>query len=594
MDEKTKISRPVAVSASRENSNFPPRARSCDRATRCPVAMDEDLALALALQAQEEEYAHQRILSYASYDARGAASEDEDEDEDEERPKPRGRGKTATTKVKTIKASDGEADEDDVSKPAAKERAKRGTKDARAIMKRMLEHGLVQAGERALTTSLFKDKFYADLMPDGTIVWKKEKKRAIAPASEAATNEMKGTSDAAEESPSGGADEVEVLTFNTVTDFRLAVVRERNPERKFDNGWDWVKYGGEKLGDIKRRLPPEPESEVEPKVKREPKVRQSGGSTPKKRKKKSDDDDDGAYRVAVSRKSIPAREQRASRNASRGLLFSSEGVGSDLQMVSCEHYSGKHSQPFKITVTSAAELVMDFHAHLSNDEIAGLLGGVYDAATKTLRITRAIPARQLQQENAGVEVEIDLVCIPEIAETLEKSGERVVGWYHSHPVFATHPSMRDVENQNGYQEMFARDDEPFVGVIVGPYDVRNDSKKSDVRVFHCVEVEGEPEPYELRTEPAGCVDVPVDVLTELKKLADRFRRGGTDAVEPLAPIDLNVTPASLTEHWRDGATRLEKVESSLAERLPLSWQQAQRDAYVGGVVKYLKKSWGIV
>jgi len=557
--------------------------------------MDEDLALALALQAQEEEYAHQRVVSYATYDARDEPSEDEDDDEDDERAKSRRRAKTATTKAQGTKTSDGAAVGDESSKSAAKERKKRGTKDARAIMKRLLEHGLVQAGERALTTSLFKDKFYADLMPDGTIVWKKEKKTAIAPASEATTNHEKNANDAPEESPSGDAAEVEVLTFNTVTDFRLAVVRERNPERKFDNGWDWVKYGEEKLGDIKRRLPPEPEPEVDVKTKREPKQRQSAGSTPKKRKKKTDDDDDGAYRaVGVSRKSIPAREQRASRNASRGLLFSSEGVGSDLQMVSCEKYSGKRSQPFKITVTSAAELVMDFHAHLSNDEIAGLLGGVYDAAEKTLRITRAIPARQLQQENAGVEVEIDLVCIPEIAETLEKSGERVVGWYHSHPVFATHPSMRDVENQNGYQEMFARDDEPFVGVIVGPYDVRNDSKKSDVRVFHCVDVEGEPEPYELRTEPAGCEDVPVDVLTELKKLADRFRRGGADAVEPLAPIDLNVTPVSLTEHWRDGATRLEKVESSLAARLPRSWQQAQRDAYVGGVVKYLKKSWGVV
>ena len=91
-------------------------------------------------------------------------------------------------------------------------------------------------------------------------------------------------------------------------------------------------------------------------------------------------------------------------------------------MVTCEKYTSKQSQPFKITMTSAAELVMDFHAHLSSDEIAGLLGVVYDAESKTLRITRAIPARQLQQENAGVEVEIDLVCIPEIAETLEKLG----------------------------------------------------------------------------------------------------------------------------------------------------------------------------
>ena len=131
--------------------------------------------------------------------------------------------------------------------------------------------------------------------------------------------------------------------------------------------------------------------------------------------------------------------------------------------------------------------------------------------------------------------------------------------------------MRDIENQNIYQEMFAREDEPFIGAIVGPYDVRNASSTSDVRMFHCVDIDGEPEPYELHAESAGCVDVPVGVMTELKQLADRFRFGSGDA-EPLAPVDLNVTPVLLTEHWRDGATRLEKVQYSLAARLPKSWK----------------------
>lgn len=49
-----------------------------------------------------------------------------------------------------------------------------------------------------------------------------------------------------------------------------------------------------------------------------------------------------------------------------------------------------------------------------------------------------------------------------------------VGWYHSHPHFATMPSLIDVFNQV-MQQQAHRDNsllpyEPYVGAIVGPYD----------------------------------------------------------------------------------------------------------------------------
>ena len=81
---------------------------------------------------------------------------------------------------------------------------------------------------------------------------------------------------------------------------------------------------------------------------------------------------------------------------------------------------------------------------------------MYDASTETLRITRALPARQIRQEHAR-EVELDPESVPAIVETLTANGERVVGWYHSHPVFATQPSLRDIENQFAYQLMFSSD-----------------------------------------------------------------------------------------------------------------------------------------
>lgn len=47
--------------------------------------------------------------------------------------------------------------------------------------------------------------------------------------------------------------------------------------------------------------------------------------------------------------------------------------------------------------------------------------------------------------------------------------------YHSHPIFAPKPSQKDNENQRNYQALFRCDRtrlEPFIGAIVGPYDMQ--------------------------------------------------------------------------------------------------------------------------
>ena len=594
--------------------------------------MDEDLALALALQAQEEEYAGggggggRRAVW--SGDASSSDEDDDEEEDEEEEEDARQSGRNAlrisAPRVEVVARKgnddddDGDGDgggggrnnkNDDGGEDDDDSKRTRGTRDGRAIMVRLLELGHVRAGEGALTTTLRKAVVRANLEEDGRIVWKKTKGDTAALLSagvpEKKQQKRENAVEEGETAPTPASapltDEernvvVETLTFNTVSEFRLAVARVANPERKVDNGWDWVKFDGVKLGDLKKKLPPEPKPAPKPpRQPRQPKV-----PTPKKRRKKMNDDD-RMFATSIG-KVLPAREKRASRNASKSIGFADVlNGGGDLQMVTCEKYASRATQPFKVTITSAAELVMDFHAHLCSDEIIGFLGGVYDADEKTLRVTRALPARQLKQDNAGVEVELDPESVPDIVETLTESGERIVGWYHSHPVFATHPSVRDIENQVNYQAMFDDGDDdyaaPFVGAIVGPYDVRNDSKTSDFRMFHCVQIDDEPEPYELKVETAGCTEVPPHALREIKILADRFRLtssgNANDAPQPLAPIDTNVTPVSLTEHWRDGTSRLDKFSSSISARCPKSWSKKQRDAYVGGVMAYLKSSWGL-
>lgn len=47
--------------------------------------------------------------------------------------------------------------------------------------------------------------------------------------------------------------------------------------------------------------------------------------------------------------------------------------------------------------------------------------------------------------------------------------------YHSHPIFEPRPSEKDNENQRNYQVLCRCPDtklEPFLGAIVGPYDLK--------------------------------------------------------------------------------------------------------------------------
>ena len=89
-------------------------------------------------------------------------------------------------------------------------------------------------------------------------------------------------------------------------------------------------------------------------------------------------------------------------------------------------------------------------------EVMGLmLGQFVDDYTVKVVDVFAMP-----QSGTGVSVEaVDPVFQTKMLEMLKQTGreEMVVGWYHSHPVFSTHPSLRDIENQANYQRLF-RDD----------------------------------------------------------------------------------------------------------------------------------------
>ena len=89
-----------------------------------------------------------------------------------------------------------------------------------------------------------------------------------------------------------------------------------------------------------------------------------------------------------------------------------------------------------------------------------------------------------------------IVSQSEASERIVNSGNLVVGWYHSHPTFVPNPSLRDLETQEEFQEMFKQGtNSPFIALILSPYSgpINPQHKKSLVSKFKCLMVMDNPQ-----------------------------------------------------------------------------------------------------
>ena len=139
-------------------------------------------------------------------------------------------------------------------------------------------------------------------------------------------------------------------------------------------------------------------------------------------------------------------------------------------------------QPFTMTISTNALLLIDFHCHLTSGEVTGYLAGSWDFSSHILSIVQAFPCRsRLGDKNRSLVVE------EEIKQNLEQRSLSVIGWYHSHPVTPPHPSVKDIESQLDYQIALKGDNEssylPCIGLICSPYDVSNESPESSYQSF---------------------------------------------------------------------------------------------------------------
>jgi protein MYSM1 len=148
-------------------------------------------------------------------------------------------------------------------------------------------------------------------------------------------------------------------------------------------------------------------------------------------------------------------------------------------LVPLERYD--EDAPFHVYISSDAMIVMDFHSYLAHTEIIGLLGGKFDADKKRLEIQCTFPCKST---STGIQCEMDPESEMRAREVFADMGMTVVGWYHSHPTFEPNPSVRDIENQSSYQSLFRHDEsglEPFIGVIVSPYDYTPVTNRSKIQ-----------------------------------------------------------------------------------------------------------------
>ncbi|KXZ56536.1 hypothetical protein GPECTOR_1g481 [Gonium pectorale] len=251
-------------------------------------------------------------------------------------------------------------------------------------------------------------------------------------------------------------------------------------------------------------------------------------------------------------------------------------------------------QPYTVELHAWSMMAMDFHAHLSSYEVIGMLGGSWDPERRHLVVAEAYPCRRAEGSDAATSVELDPADQVAANAAMEERGQKCVGWYHSHPVFEPSPSQKDMDNQRNYQALFRCSSsrlEPFLGFIVGPYDVSLPAPVSVITCFVVQKLKGNLAPYAVRCQLVGNSQVPDQAL--LAKLAALVDTTRTDP----ARVDLAGVWRSYGHLLADGSTdrtpltRLAKLRTSLQAHVRAADPQAVRTA-LDGLCTQLASSWG--
>lgn len=277
----------------------------------------------------------------------------------------------------------------------------------------------------------------------------------ISPGKEVLQMEYKGVSHTADLTEDGKIQvdiDGKLLVFDSPSAFSIHLKRLVNPTRKADDGWKSVKYNGNFLEHYKLEL-----------ARKMFGLDSSGLGDdvllPRRSKKQRS--------LLLTDAEPPPSPPRSPRV--RTPFNSNIGADTKEYIVPLREYSD--DQPFELRVAPMAEAVIDFHSHLCHDEVAGVLLGTVDGDVVNVLMALPMETKEYDTGSAVARLEMNDGDLDKQLRRIQSKDADilVIGYYHSHPDFAPHPTI--IDTLYAARETLAmRGSNPCIQCIVSPYD----------------------------------------------------------------------------------------------------------------------------
>ncbi|KAI8436263.1 hypothetical protein MSG28_004310 [Choristoneura fumiferana] len=135
-----------------------------------------------------------------------------------------------------------------------------------------------------------------------------------------------------------------------------------------------------------------------------------------------------------------------------------------VSLIHCRLYNDERPAPYSVRLHVSALILMDAHAHSSRAEVMGLAGGPGAGAGRGRgRPSSSLVRTALRAQPPALRTAI---WTPAAAGAwLRGLGRRVLGWHHSHPLFAAAPSRQDLRSQRQLQRAL----DPFLALLTSQH-----------------------------------------------------------------------------------------------------------------------------
>lgn len=363
----------------------------------------------------------------------------------------------------------------------------------------LMEEKMLEPGIAAMTIEYLGQKFVGDLQPDGKIK----------------------------------SHETETI-FCSPSAWAIHCKRIINPDKRSGCGWASVKYKGKKLDTIKatylrkkqlQRENMHSDEEVEMEVESPP--------------------EPPPQRIVMKHNTVPNRMMQHDANMLiEAVSFSSAGK----------------VQPFLVSISSNACLVLDLHCHLKKQEMYGYLAGAWDLNSHNVIISHTFPCL-VSKNDPRPSVLVEL----EIQMEIEKLGLTLLGWYHSHPTNPAMPSLRDCDSQLEYQIKMRGPSEisytPCIGVICSPYNPESPVLESSVTCFWVTPPPEQrpteyPRPLHLQYNMINDTHLSTHAMEQIKKSIKYYN------------TFLDDTLIKFQDNFKPDITYLDKLKCTLTPKFP--------------------------